>query len=230
MSLADIQLIVADLVRDKDQVLSSISIDQAIATAVQRYSGDAPRPLLADQVAVAGSLQPLPSGWMADVSVLTSVEYPVDVSPEAMLDSADYRIRHTPSGDRLQLSFDLLADEPIRVGYTADHVVDTNTDTVPLKHRHAVSCLAAANLCGQLASYYATEGMPSIGADVADHIGKTERFRARKRDLEAEYIRALGVPEKPVTAAAGTVAQLKSTDSQGNRRLFHGNRYPRRCD
>ena len=43
MSLADYQQTIADLVRDKDGVLSLPSIDQAIATAVLRYSGDAPR-------------------------------------------------------------------------------------------------------------------------------------------------------------------------------------------
>ena len=227
MSLADYQQTIADLVRDKDGVLSLPSIDQAIATAVLRYSGDAPRRVWVDQIAVAGSLQPLPVGWTADVSVLIEVEYPVDASPQSLLDAASYRVRLTTNGERLELSVDVPQYEIMRVGYTAEHAIDANTDTMPARHRYAVACLAAANLCGQLASYYATEGMPSIGADVSDHVGKTERYRARKRDLEAEYVRALGVPEKPVTAAAGAVAQLESTDSQGNGRLFHGRRYPR---
>lgn len=227
MSLADYQQAIADLVRDKDQVLSLDSIALAITAAVQRYSGDAPRQMLVDQEAVDGSQQPLPAGWLVDVSVLTGVEYPVDASPQSSLDASAYKLRQTPTGPVLQLTADLTAGEIFRIGYTADHVVDNEADTVPVKHRHAVSCLAAANLCGQLASFYATESMPAISADVTDHIGKTERFRARKRDLEAEYIRALGLPEKPVTAAAGAIAQMDATDSQGNGRLFHGRRYPR---
>ena len=227
MSLVNYQQTITDLVRDKDQVLSLASIDAAIATAVLRYSDDAPRRLLVDQLAIAGSLQPLPAGWLTDASTLTGVEYPIDRSPQSVFELGQVSVRVTPTGDRLQLPVALAAGESIRIGYTALHTVDSGTDTIPTKYRHAVACLAAANLCGQLASYYATEGMPSIGADVSDHVGKTERFRARKRDLEAEYVRALGVPEKPVTAAAGAVAQLESTDSQGNGRLFHGRRYPR---
>ncbi len=227
MSLADYQQTVADLVRDKDGVLSLLSIDQAITTAVLRYSGDAPRRVWVDQIAVAGTLQLLPNGWVTDVSVLISVEFPVDASPQSLLDAADYRVRQTTNGERLELSIDLPAYEIMRIVYTAEHAVDGNADTIPARHRYAVACLAAANLCGQLATFFATEGMPSIGADVSDHVGKTERYRARKRDLEGEYVRALGVPEKPVTAAAGAVAQLESTDSQGNGRLFHGRRYPR---
>lgn len=227
MSLADYQQTIADLIRDKDQVLSLANINAAISTAVLRYSDDAPRRLLVDQPAIAGSLQPLPAGWLADVSTLTGVEYPIDQSPQSVMELGQVSVRATPSGDRLELPITMTAGETIRIGYTALHTVDSGTDTITAKYRYAVACLAAANLCGQLAAYYATEGMPSIGADVSDHVGKTERFRSRKRDLEAEYVRALGVPEKPVTAAAGAVAQMDSTDSQGNGRLFHGRRYPR---
>lgn len=226
MSLADFQQATQDLVRDKDQVLTLGNIDAAITAAVQRYSHDAPRALLVDQVAVAGSVQALPAGWLVDSSVLSGVEYPVDEMPQRNLSTAEFALRQTPSGPMLQLAFDVTAGETLRIGYTADHVVDAGTDTVPVKHRHAVACLAAANLCGQLAAYYATEGMPAIGADITDHVGKTERLRARKRDLEAEYTRALGVPEKPVSAPAGVVVQMDVGDTQGSGRLFHRRRYP----
>jgi hypothetical protein len=227
MSLADFQQAIQDLIRDKDGVLSLDARNVALNTAVLRYSEDAPRPLLVDAVAIAGSLQPMPAGWEPDISVLIGVEYPVDQVPQSKLEMGQVRVRATPTGDRLQLPLDVAAGEILRIGYTTQHTVDGSTDTVPAKHRHAVACLAGSILCGQLAAYYATEGAPLIGADISDHVGKTERFRARKRDLEAEYIRTLGVPEKPVTAAAGAVAHMESTDSQGNGRLFHGRRYPR---
>lgn len=227
MSLADYQQVIRDLIRDKDGVLSQGSIDAAITSAVLRYSTDAPRNLLVDETATAYSTQPLPGGWVQDVSVLISVEYPIDRKPASMLDPADFRIRQMSNGLRLELDVTVTEGDIYRIGYTAEHAVDATTDTVPVKHRYAVQCLAAANLCGQLASYFATEGAPLVGADVSDHIGKTERFRARKRDLEAEYVRALGVPEKPVTAAAGVVAQLDNTATQGDDRLFHRKRYPR---
>lgn len=227
MSLADFQQAIQDLIRDKDGVLSLEARNAALNTAVLRYSDDSPRRVPVDEVAIAGSLQPMPAGWEPDVSVLIGVEYPVDLVPQSNLEMGQVRVRGTPTGDRLQLPIDVAAGEILRIVYTTQHTVDGSNDTVPAKHRHAVACLAGSILCGQLAAYYATEGAPLIGADISDHVGKTERFRARKRDLEAEYIRTLGVPEKPVTAAAGAVAHMEGTDSQGNGRLFHGRRYPR---
>jgi hypothetical protein len=234
MPLADYTSAIDDLVRDKDQVLSSGSIQLAIAQALLVYSDHRPREVPADVVAdAAGYELQLPAGWVVDFSVVRAIEYPVDQNPVAMLDMARVYRRLRPAGERIELPVALSAGDVVRVTYSATHVVDNATDTVPPAHRHAVQCLAASNLCGQLASYYATEAAPTIGADVSDHQGKTERFRARARDLVAVYNSVLGIATggkggDVQAKSAGTVVTLDSLNAAGEQRLFHGHRYPRR--
>jgi hypothetical protein len=234
MPLADYTSAIDDLVRDKDQVLSSGSIQLAIAQALLVYSDHRPREVPADVVAdVAGYELPLPAGWVVDFSVVQSIEYPIDQNPVTMLDMSRVYQRMRPSGERIELPVALSAGDVVRVTYSATHDVDDTTDTVPPSHRHAVQCLAASNLCGQLASYYATEAAPTIGADVSDHQGKTERFRARARDLYAVYASVLGIAVgskggNVQSKSAGTVVALDSVNAEGQPRLFHGRRYPKR--
>lgn len=225
MTLLSLQGLVDDLVRDKDQVISTSSRDEAIAQAVIRYSADRARVVLVDVVAVAGGRAlDLPAGWEAGYSQLDSVEYPVDEYPASNLPMAEVRMRRTPTGERIELPIELPAGATVRLGYTQRHVVDAGTDTLPDSDRLAVACWAAALICGQLQAYYATESMPSIQADVADHQGKSDRWRTRARDLAARYYNILGIEEKRSTAAS-TVTSMRGTDSQGNPRLYHNRRY-----
>lgn len=226
MSLAAFQAQVTDLVRDKDQVVSSGSIDQAITAAVMRYSVDRPRTVLVDQAADGGVELALPAGWQEAFSRLVSLEYPVDLSPPSEIDLGEVRTRYKPDAVVLRLPFEIPAGALVRIGYTQQHIVDAGQDTVPDPHRYAVACLAGSIVCGQLHSYYATEGTPTIGADVSDHQGKSERWRTRARDLSNEYLNALGLNVKRSSAAA-QVTSMRGSDSQGNARLFHDRRYRR---
>lgn len=224
MSLAALQGLVNDLVRDKDQVVSSATIDQAIADAVLRYSTDRPRDVVVDVVSPLGGREfPLPMGWQAAFSMLRSMEFPPD--SDQFIDLGQVRTRIKPiEGFVLSLPIALQPGDQIRVVYTQQHVVDADSTTIPETHRFAVACWAASVVCGMLASYYASEGMPTIAADSADHMGKTERYRARAKDLAAQYFDALGINPKKLVAA-GTVTAMKGTDSRGRERLFHSRRY-----
>ena len=225
MSKADLQALVDVLVRDKDQVIASASRDNAITQAVLRYSADRPREVTIDVVALAGYELDLPMGWDPVLSTLRVIEYPVDQVPASEVDTASVRFRKRPDADVvLAFPFAFPAGASVRLTYTQQHVVDDTTDTIPAVHRNAIACLAASMLCGQLASYYATEGAPTIGADVSDPAAKTDKFRLRARDLAAQYTAIVGVTEKRTTSA-GAVAQMRGTDSRGRERLFHASRY-----
>lgn len=201
MPIADYRQLIDDLVRDRDGVVDQAAIDRAIVAALARYDTHFPQRISTDEVAVAGALQALPAGWQGPSSTLIEVEYPIDQTPKAEISA---RLRQRPTDMVIELEYAIGAGETYRVVYTAPHVVDATDDTVPIRHRPAVAALAASYVCGQLASHYATEGAPTIGADAVDHAGKSGRFRARARDLEAEYARALGISDK--SAAQGSPA------------------------
>lgn len=221
MSLADYQQLVDDLVRDRDQVIDVGQRDDAIAGAVMRYSLDAPAPLIADVLSVNGGQRlPVPAGWVAH-SQLRSLEHPVGQTPPSFIGLNGVSLYHGLTGPEIVLLVSLLANDVVRVSYTGAHVLDAHNDSIPLHHRRAVACLAAADVCGQLSAWYATEGAPTLQADTVDHQGKTERYRTRARDLAAEYTRIVGPAPTERKRPAMAEAAFESRDSLGRRTLFH---------
>lgn len=221
MPLADYQTAVEDLVRDRDGVVSDTQRDAAITAAVAQYSADAPRQVPVDQTATAaGNALALPDGWIDD-SVLVSAEFPVGQWPPSMLDASDTQIYATPDARQLRLPVQLAIGDTVRVTYTAAHLLDADDDTIPARHANAVASYAASLLCGQLASYYAGESESTISADTVDRKTKSDRWRARARDLLAAYVAAVGVKPSDRKQGASAFKKLRRTDSLGNRRLFH---------
>jgi len=211
---------VDDLVRDKDQVISSVQRDAAIATALATYGAASPREIVEDIECPGGQVLPMPAEWIDGHSEIRAIEYPVGQVPPVEIDLTAMRVVRAPVGSSLLFLFSPTSGELVRLTYTGAHVLDEDTDTVPARHRRALAALAAADLCGQLSAYYATEGAPTIGADSADHQGKTERYRNRARDLRAEYTQTVGTTSDRTRPASVDVA-LPSRDSLGGRPLFH---------
>lgn len=220
MSLAAVQAIVDDLVRDTDQVIVSLARDTAIANALLRYSVDAPRRVVEDVNVDAGGNLPLPTSW-AEGSTLIQAEYPIGERPRTFIAPSSIEESATPTGTLLVLVSHIDTGESVRVTYTAPHVLDATTDSVPARHQRALAALAASDLCGQLAAHYANEGAPTIGADTVDHQGKTERWRARARDLAQEYARIVGPAPSDRAKAASVDVAVSRPDSLGRRRMFH---------
>lgn len=225
MSLVETQALVDDLVRDKDQVIVSARRDVAIGNALQRYSQDAPRQLVRDVTSDGTALLPLPTDWVDGISDLHEIEYPIGNFPPTLLEPDAFGLYTTPSGNVIRVALAPPIGDGLRVSFTAPHQLDNSHDTIPATHQRALACLAAADLCGQLASYYASESAPTIGADVADHQGKTDRYRKRAQDLLAEYVRIVGVAPSNRTTPASAIAQPgKPVDSLGWPRMFHPTR------
>jgi len=225
VSLADYQALVDDLVRDKDQVIVSARRDVAIGNALQRYSQDAPHQLVRDVTSDGSAQLPLPTDWVDGVSALHEIEYPIGAYPPTLLEPDAFGLYATPSGNVIRVAFQPPMGVALRVTFAAPHQLDSSHDTIPAMHQRALACLAAADLCGQLASYYASESAPTINADVADHQGKTDRYRKRASDLLAEYVRIVGVAPSNRTMPASAIAQPgKPVDSLGWPRMFHPTR------
>lgn len=221
MTLVSIQALVDDLVRDKDQVIASASRDTAIANALIAYSEAQPRELVEDATSDGSPYVDVPAQWVVGQSILRSVEYPIGELPPRLVDDAALGLYNTPGGWKIAIAVQVQNGDTVRVTFTAPHVLDNSIDTIPAKHARAVACLAAADLCGQLQSYYASEGMPTISADSADHQGKSDRYQKRRRDLLAEYNTIVGTPPADRVKPASAVASPERTDSLGRQRLFH---------
>lgn len=229
MPLADYQTLVADLVRDsgRGDAISDVQRDTAIAAALAQYSADRPRAVVVDVVSLGGQRIDLPAGFTAD-SRLVGVEYPIGLIPASTLPLSEISIYSAPTVRQLELPQWVAAGEALRITYTAEQLVDATDDTVPVRHRQAVASLAASYLCAQLASYYATEGEPSIAADTVDYKTKSDRFRALAKDLAAAYTRVVGAAPSDRTKGASVTVQLERNDALGNRRMFHPTRgWPR---
>jgi len=221
MSLADYQLLVDDLVRDRDQVIAPASRDIAIGAAVLQYSADRPRDVVVDLISTGGARLALPAGWVTDFSTLQSIEYPVGQLPTAEIPLSDVRLYRAPDGTDLILPVDLRDAEVVRMTYSAPHNVDSNVDTIRVSHRQAVASYAGMILCGQLAAYYASESEPTIQADTVDRANKSALFRARAKDLQMAYNSVIGQAPSDRQQAASVTVDVRRDDSLGLRRLFH---------
>jgi len=224
MSLADIQTLVDDLVRDRDQVVASDQRDAAITAALAQYSSDRPRAVVVDAVSSGGQRIDLPAGF-TDESQLLGIEFPVGEIPPSQLPMADISIYSAPTVRQVDLPVWTQPADTLRMTYTAAHLLDDTDDTVPARHRQALASLAASIVCGQLASYYVTEGEPSIQADTVDYKDKSQRFRLRQKDLAADYTRIVGPAPSDRAQPASVTVPLQRNASLGGRRLFHPTRY-----
>jgi hypothetical protein len=182
VSLADYQALVDDLVRDKDQVIVSARRDVAIQCAAALFAGRAAQPRARSYERRHCDAR-TPAEWSDGISDLVSIEYPIGNVPTQLLDADAFALYTSPSGQVIRLLSAPNNGDAIARGVHRPHLLDTTHDTIPLRHQRALACLAAADLCGQLASYYASESAPTVGADVADHQGKTDRYRKRRSDL-----------------------------------------------
>jgi hypothetical protein len=216
VSLADLQTLVDDLVRDTDQDIGADSRDAAIAGALARYSVDAPRRIVADAVVGAEGVVPLPAEWVPGLSALSMVEDRPGQRTRTVLTAA---VRETPAGEELLVD-GVTIGEAVRLYFTGAHALQP-VATVPVAHQRALACLAASDLCGQLAAHYSNEGAPTIGADTVDHQGKSGRWRSRARDLAGEYTRIVGAAPTDRARPASADAVLPSRNSLGGGRLFH---------
>lgn len=187
----------------------------AVTEALKRYSKNRPH-LLCEDLSGDGSHDlALPAGWVEGLSAIASVEYPVGVVPEALLDSDMWTLYRTPAATKLRLlTYTPKATETVRVLYNAAHT----EQTLPVPDLEAVANLAAAICLRQLASAFGQTTDPSIGADVVNYRSKADEFRRLAEAFERLYGDHLGIgKDTPVTAA---MAVAKPKDD-GRVRLTH---------
>lgn len=203
---------IADLVRDREERITPAQLDAALAVAVRRYSEHRPRELVEDVTSAGGRRFALPSQWQPGRSTVRALEYPAGAVPVTTLEPGTYLLYTGPSGTQIEIELSLSAGEVVRVRYTRAHTVDDSTDTIPEQDARAVQCLAASDLCGQLARYYAQDSESSISADVVDRKSKADTYRMFERDLRAQYYTLLGISERESRPAGVVVAPARPAE------------------
>lgn len=224
MALADFQSLVDGMVRDDENRITTDNRDAAIALAVSRYSGDRPRKIVVDLTAAGGHFLDLPESWEDGFSQLEILEYPVNKVPPSEISPAEWRLYSNPSSTRIMVTTALAAAATVRATHTARHVLNDETDTIPLDAREPVSAYGASVLLDQLASATANSSDPTIGADSVDHRSKSREYAARARAHRQRYLDTFGLAERK-NVAHGVIVDLDLTDSRGRDRLTHPGRY-----
>ena len=222
MSLAELQDLVGDMVRDDSGQVTAEDTARAIAAATERYAADRPRTAV-EEVATGGGgpWLDLPTGWEPDFSTLISLEHPVGRVPPAHL--RHWQLYQAPDGTRIMLARRVPADDQVRVTYTARHAVDATRDTTPAGDREALASWAAALLLDQLAAWYAGGSDSTIQADRVDHGSKSADFAARARALRKRYLDHLGIDRRR-NAAAGAMVDFDIASSLGQRPIVRRGR------
>jgi len=224
MALSDLIHQVEMQFRDSADKIGPDDQEAAALAAVISYSKVRPRSLVKDVTSAGGQLLDLPEGW-DESSTITTIEYPVGDFPPTMLQNNEWLLYQTPTGPKIMLSAGAAAGSSVRVTFTVPHIVDDTQDTTPVLDREAISFLAAANLCDQLATMYSGDQDSTISADSVNHISKASEYAKRAAALRRRYFDELGIDPKR-NVASGVVVRMKGTDSAGRTRLTHNGRRP----
>lgn len=220
MSKATLQVLIDSLVRDENAKITPNQRDDAIALAVETYSGYRPRKAVEDVTSVAGGQElALPSAWVADFSALSSLEYPIGDVPPSVIAVDEYSFYQTPSTQVIQLINALPAGAIVRATFGIKHTVSTVADTIPTGDRETFCKIAAAHLCDQLAAFYSNNSDSTIAADTVDHKSQAAEYRALANKYRKDFQNALGVDEK-TPRPSGVVVAFPQRNSHGGSRMF----------
>lgn len=196
MSLASITALIDDKLRSValGTTLADPAVrDRALAQGVLQYGQDAPQRLAELVAGVTGCFVPLPSGWVSGGSALLAVEYPLGQAPMQTVDAAVGMLAAgTPT---IVLESTVLANESVRVFYTAPHTLTSTVCTVPALHENALACWVAAELCRQLATQKGHERDSTMAAAVAGGPSQSGDLARRAKDWFTQYRTVLGLPD-----------------------------------
>lgn len=216
--------LVRPMIRDDAGTISDPDMAAALSLAVVQYSKDRPRPQVADVAGDGTRFLAVPSAWDSDCSTLSELEYPVDEDPVSVIAGHLARIEDVPDGQRLRLRlpFLVVAGHKVRVRFTVPHVLDDDTDTVPVADRGAVAFLTAAFLLEQKAVHHSGDVDSSIAAGAVSRLTTAQQYAARAKEMRANYVAA--ITAAPVEDDGPACAEVSFTrpDSRGWPRLTHG--------
>lgn len=205
MSLAVLRPRVEGLVRaERVGAEAQLGIDQALQEAALIYSRRRPRHQVVDLTADGEWYLALPAEWVDEFSAIKQVEYPLGRRPPEVVSGREYWLYRTPDGETL--AFRELTPgvgESVRVTFTAPHVLDEHSTTLPATSWDTVVKLAAGTVCLELAAFYSHTQHAGLKLDGVSHSSKATEFEKRGKAYRAEAERELPQLQADVVGAAG---------------------------
>lgn len=221
----------------KVKLTDGSDMDLLIGHAVAIYSKDAPMTIRKKVQGNGTAIYPLAamlgSLYTPNYSGIEEIEYPIDQSPPAYIDSDDgfeiYDDGTAQDGSNLalRLADSIATTEYFIVQFTAQRSLPkVGVQNFPDTDQHfaAITILAAAHGCMILAAAYAQSNDKSMSVDVVNFEEKTRKYRDLARDYMKEYTRLVFGSDSGESSIAGAVVD-KDVDlmaMDGSRFLFHG--------
>ncbi len=215
-----------------DEDLGSVSLRDCVKEAVRAgYSKDRPEEKVVEVTGTGAFDYAITTltGYVEGFSTITKMEYPVDDTSQEQdfLEEDEWELYRKPSGLFLRFKEATPAtSEKFRATFTVPYQFTTSNPSesinIPVTDVDAVSNLAASVAFGRMASKFARESDPTIGADTVDHKSKDSRYRALARDYARMYREHIGKPSEAV--AAGGFVDWDPKLQTGVDRLTHPKR------
>lgn len=190
-------------VQDAAEKLNVDDYTNGINAALKRYSTANPRVLVRDLPGADSHDLALPVEWVADFSVIRSLEYPVGNVPADILQTDCWSLYQSPATTSIRL-FDLTigTTDTVRCSFTVIH----SESTLPVTDQQAVAELAASSCLYQLSAAYGNSMDSTIQADSVDYQSKTDQYRRLAADLRKQALSALGLDDDDAIPPAAVVA------------------------
>lgn len=165
--------------------------DAFVQEAVEQYARDKPR-RVDDLITGDGTALRFatPSAWEDRFSVILEIEFPTGEDPVVLIENLQdtFRIVQQSNVELIQfLTLTIPNLDTLRILFTAPHIVDGSSNTIPTNDENAVVALAASKLAAGLAAFYAEAHESSIDAETVDNQTKADTFSDLSEKLIKEY-------------------------------------------
>ena len=191
------------LIGDTSKIAASFASHVARAI-IQRYSADSPLRIVSDIEGNGTNYIPLPVApgtgddlpvFEPNFSVIQTLEFPIGQQPPQLILDSDFRVYRAPGmADTILINFDTPGpDDHVRATWTARHLADGST--VPDRDFYAVVDFAASLGAEQLASWYVSNGDPTMSVDVVNYRSKSSEMLKLAAALRKRYFNHMGVEE-----------------------------------
>ena len=196
------------------QLVTDTEYEGFVASAINRYSVDHPRTIVASVVASGTVRDTLPTDWEDGFSVLGEVQYPADEVPPEVRDPRTYAVMRIPTGLRLTwLESTPTTSAAVWLAYTVRHTISTTASTFPDGHYWAVADLASAIAADSIAARYASTRDNAFGGEAVSARTKAQEWHSIAKRFEAHYRDALAASTK---GASGRVNWDQSMSMGGD--------------